>query len=303
MNKVDLRSLLEQLASEECRAGKAGGAIVEGSRLLPCERDERLQRLDGHRRRCNSHDRHRCDLGDADEIPDRIERKVLVDDIGYDMPVGGQHQRVAVGPALRHARSPRKARPVLDNHRLLPSDLQLIGDDTGKGIADGTGRKRNHYSHGLVWKVLRRVGLSACLETGDHQCRKARSNTTPPRHDHSSPTAQASAGPHQATSGRTQSFALSPSSKKVIYVEPLVYHGPTKCRIPCLAAGRSSSERPPAGGKGASAVPDVHSSALETVVLLSNDKASAHSSRRLTVRPCWPARRPVRGHLSGTRPT
>ena len=98
---------------------------------------------------------------DAGEILHRIELDVLVDGAGDRVPVRGQHQRVAIRRALGDRRGSREARPVFDDHLLLPQLAELVGENASEPVGDAAGGERNDDADDLVG-----IGLGRCVERG-----------------------------------------------------------------------------------------------------------------------------------------
>ena len=66
------------------------------------------------------------------------------------MPIRRQHQRVAVGSAVRHADRSGNPRPVFDDDGLLPDSTELLRQDTGQDVGVAAGREWNDDFHRLV---------------------------------------------------------------------------------------------------------------------------------------------------------
>ena len=65
---------------------------------------------------------------------------------------------VPSGGALATPAVPAMPGPVLDDHLLLPSHGELLGNSTGQNVGHAAGRKRHHDPDHLVRVGLRRIG-------------------------------------------------------------------------------------------------------------------------------------------------
>ena len=123
MHNVGLGDLLEQRARNTRSAAEPRRAVVKRTRLGLCQLDQLLDRLG--RRVGRHHQDERCgrNLAHPHEVLHGIERQVLVEMADDGVPVGREHQRVAVGSPLGHAGGASQSRAVLHDHVLIPALL------------------------------------------------------------------------------------------------------------------------------------------------------------------------------------
>ena len=159
VHDVDLGDLLEHLAGEIGGARGAGRGEIERARFRAREREEFLDVVRRQLRRDGQRRRYRRDLGDAGEILHRIERRRAVDHVGDRMAARREHDGVAVRRRLGDRRRAREARPVLDDHLLLPHFAELVGDDAGLAVGVAAGGERHDDANRLGRKLLRRRRL------------------------------------------------------------------------------------------------------------------------------------------------
>ena len=96
------------------------------------ERDQLIDVLHRQIRRHDQHQRHRRDLADPGKILDRVDGQAFVEGADDRVSVGGRHQGVAVGRAVRDADRAGDAGPVLDDDRLLPQQAEFVGERAGR---------------------------------------------------------------------------------------------------------------------------------------------------------------------------
>jgi hypothetical protein len=172
VHRFDAGARLEQLQREMAGAAVARRRPRQIAPFLLRQRDEFLKRLrrsfgidDQHDVRLG-HQRHRCEV--ACRIPGHAGEQERVDDLLH----GAHEQRVAVLRRLDHELGPDVAAgpgPVLDDHRLAPALLQLLGEKSRDDVGGTAGRLAQHEAHGLVGIVL---GLRLRMHVRN-QCQRA----------------------------------------------------------------------------------------------------------------------------------
>lgn len=84
------------------------------------------------------------------EVLDRIYGQVLIESAENRVPVGSQHQHVAVRGAVCHADCSGNAGLVFDNNGLLPKRAELVGKNANQDVSVAAGRERNNDFHGSI---------------------------------------------------------------------------------------------------------------------------------------------------------
>ena len=116
MPDVNVCGTPENFAREMTRAAETRGREIERSGSRPCKSNDVIER---RHRQGERHDQHQWDhgnLGDTDEIGNRIKRQTLVEGCDRGMPIRCQHQGVAIGCGFRDAGDAGNARTIFHDH-------------------------------------------------------------------------------------------------------------------------------------------------------------------------------------------
>ena len=154
MHDVELGAHLEELHGEMLRRARPGRGVGELAGLLARELDQLGKRIGREARMRHDHQRHQEDVGDRQEIDQRLVRQVGIEArIDAEGAARHDHQRVAVGCrglAVLGGGNAAAARLVLDDDLLLPDVGQLLGHQAGEDVGGLAGRKRHDEAHRLV---------------------------------------------------------------------------------------------------------------------------------------------------------
>ena len=144
---------VQRLGGEVRIAADAEARIGDLARALARQRDQFLHRL--HRQRRMHEQRERCigQVGDRDQVADRIVGQLRVHRRRRgDMADRAEQHRVAIGRRTHdevHADGAGRARAVLDHERLAQLLGHLLHDRPRDEVGVATGRRRDDDAHGL----------------------------------------------------------------------------------------------------------------------------------------------------------